>query len=212
VEQDWPLDIDDRAILATFLALQRTRTPTHRQIVDEIREIMIGAVNNAGSAGAATPVEIDHVDPKTVHIQSMLDIEQHAPYYFGRSWRLVQFSRKRLLTCDSPVSLLPHPDAPADAPLGIGTAWVILFPMSPTVGLMMLTPNSDDRRIDVTHGRTDTILDGSTYLARLFNETAIDNAREAIFHHPDDGYLVPAQLRSPRARQLETSLGPPDPH
>jgi hypothetical protein len=43
---------------------------------------------------------------------------------------LVRFNRKRLLTCDTPLILLPHPDAAADATVGIGTAWAILFPLS----------------------------------------------------------------------------------
>ncbi|CPR13156.1 hypothetical protein BN971_04463 [Mycobacterium bohemicum DSM 44277] len=210
VDRCWPLGIEQRAMLATFLALQRTRTPSHRQMVDEIKEIMADVLESTGRGDAVIPVGLDQVDSKTVHIQSMLDIEQHAPCYFGRRWWLVQFGRKRLLTSDSPVGLLPHPDAPADAALGVGTAWVILFPMSPTVGLMMVAPDREDEPIDIARGRADGILDGSTYLAKLFNETAIDNARESIFHHPDDGNLVPADLPSPRGRQLETSPGPPE--
>jgi hypothetical protein len=150
------------------------------------------------------------MDPKTVHIQSMLNIEEYAPYYFGRRWQLVYFSRKRLLTSDAPVGLLPSPDAPADAGLGIASAWIILFPMSPAVGLMMVAPDSDDQPDDVAHGRTDAILDGSAYLARIFNETTIDSARDILFHHPNDGNLVPKQLPPPRTMQLEWSPGPPE--
>lgn len=185
----WPLSANERAILSTFLALQRTRTPSHRQMVEEIREITTRALKSMGGDDVVLPVELDEMDPKTVHIQSMLDIEKHAPYYFGRRWQLVHFSRKRLLTSDTPVGLLPNPDAPPDAGLGIGSAWIIVFPMSPSVGLMMVAPESDDQPDDVAHGRTDATLDGSTYLARIFNETTIDSARDFLFHHPDDGNL-----------------------
>jgi hypothetical protein len=63
---------------------------------------------------------------------------------------------------------------------------------------------------DVAHGRTDAILDGSTYLAKIFNETTIDSARDFLFHHPDDAHLVPEQLPPPRPMQLEWSPGPPE--
>jgi hypothetical protein len=109
--RSWPLNANERAILATFLALQRKRTPSHRQMVEEIREVTTRALKSGGSDDALIPVKLDETDPKTVHIQSMLNIEEHAPYYFGRRWQLVRFSRKRLLTSDAPVGLLPSPDA-----------------------------------------------------------------------------------------------------
>ena len=199
VEQHWPLHSNNRTVIATFLALQRTRTPSHRAMVDEIGQIIAGI---ARERGIAPPAEIDHADTKTVRVQSMLNIESHAPHYLGKSWWLVQFRRKRLLTCDSPVGLLPHPDAPDDAGLGIGTAWMMLFPMSPTVGLLMVTPDEDDRPKNVTDGMTDIFVDGTAYFARLFNETMIDNARDSIIRHPDDGDLVPAELPEPRTTQL----------
>jgi hypothetical protein len=114
------------------------------------------------------------------------------------------------LTSDTPVGLLPNPDAPPDAGLGVGSAWIILFPMSPTVGLLMVAPECGDQPDDVAHGRTDAFLDGSTYLAKIFNETTIDSARDFLFHHPDDAHLVPEQLPPPRPMQLEWSPGPPE--
>lgn len=206
----WPLSPDERAILATFLALQKTRTPSHRRMIEEIREITTRALKSMGRDDIVLPAELDDMDAKTVHIQAMLNIEEHALYFFGRRWQLVRFSRKRLLTSDTPVGLLPYPDGPPDAGLGVGSAWIILYPMSPTVGLMMVAPDYGDRAEDVAHGRTDAILGGSTYLAKIFNETAIDNAREFLFHHPDDGNLVPEQLPLLRPPQLEWSPGPPE--
>lgn len=210
VDRSWPLSASERAILATFLALQRTRTPSHRQMIEEISEIATRALKSMGRDDVVLPAELDEMDPKTVHIQSMLDIEVHAPYFFGRRWQLVHFSRKRLLTSDTPVGLLPHPDASPDAGLGVGSAWIILFPMSPTVGIMMVAPEHSDQPNDVAHGRTDAILDGSTYLAKIFNETTIESARDFLFHHPDDAYLVPEQLPAPRQMQLKWSPWPPE--
>ncbi|MFN6552275.1 DUF4238 domain-containing protein [Mycolicibacterium septicum] len=209
VDRSWPLRAHERAILATFLALQRTRTPSHREMVGEIRDITIRALKTMGRDDVVLPVELREMDSKSVHVQSMLDIEQYGPYFFSRSWQLVRFSRKRLLTSDAPVGLVAHPDAPADAGLGVGSAWVILFPMSPTVGLMMIAPGGDDESTDFAHGRADAVLDGSAYLAKLFNQTAIDGAREFIFHHPDDGDLVPDRLPPPLTTQLKWSPGPP---
>jgi hypothetical protein len=173
-------------------------------MVEEIKETV---TRIAADAGIPSPIDLDDEDSKTVHIQTMLDIEQYAPHYFGRRWVLVRFGRKRLLTCDAPVGLLSDPDAPADAALGIGTAWLILFPLSPDLGLMMIAPDEDDEPFDVAHGRNDTVLEGSTYLAKIFNETTIDSAFESIFHHPGDANLLPVNLPSPEVARLKMGPG-----
>ena len=204
VDQDWPLDSNERAILATFFGLQRVRGPNERQLVDEIAKVIASEMESAADTDTSTAADTDQLTPKVAHIKSMLDIQQYAPYYFARTWRLVRFDRKRLLTCDAPVSLLPYPEAPADGPVGIGTAWLILFPMSRTVGIIM-SANMIDQPAAVASGQTDVTMQGSAYLADLFNEATISNARESIFHHPDDESLIPAELPARRDKELDTS-------
>lgn len=206
-DQVWPLDTNDRTILSTFFGLQHRRGPNQRRMLNEIAN----AVAREGSLDTQNTAKPDESELfKLAHIRSMLDIEKYGGYYFGRSWMLVRFNRKRLLTCDTPVILLPHPDAPADATVGIGTAWAILFPLSRITGLMMFQHLTGEPH-DVVSGHFDTIAEGSTYLAEQFNAATIRNARECIFHHPDDASLVPAELPEQRYDELSTSDPPREP-
>lgn len=203
VDGVWPLDSNERAILATFFGLQKVRGPSQRRLCDEISSQISHAFTLEAPADAAVVRHGDQLTAKDAHIGSMLDIQKYGPYYYGRTWRLVRFNRKRLLTCDAPVSLLRAPETAVDAPIGIGTAWVILFPMSRTVGLIM-SANMIDGPTAVASGETDVTMQGSTYLANLLNDATISNARESIFYHPDDECLIPAQLPAPRDRELDT--------
>jgi hypothetical protein len=68
-------------------------------------------------------------------IDTLADVMPY--YYIGRQWTLVRFRRKYLLTCDTPVSLLPHPSAHPNAGLGLATAAAIILPVSRDTGLIM---------------------------------------------------------------------------
>jgi hypothetical protein len=52
--------------------------------------------------------------------------------------------------------------------------------------------------------RTDATTDGSTYLASVFNNAAINNARQCIFHHLEDASLIPSELPEPRSVEVST--------
>jgi hypothetical protein len=199
VDGYWPLDDNERSILATFFGLQNVRGPNKRQAFGEIAAAIATALGHEELANS-TPANDRASEVKHVHIASMLDIEGYAPSYFGRSWVLVRFNRKHLLTCDTPVSLLPNPATP-HAAVGIGNAWAILFPMCRTVGMIMFQVLPGEQRTDVT-------ADGSTYLAGVFNDAAINNARQCVFHHPEDASLIPSEL--PELRSAEVSTDHPE--
>jgi Protein of unknown function (DUF4238) len=195
-DHHWPLDSNDRSILATFFGLQRVRGPHQRQLFTEIAEVVASALDHEGKAAAGS-AKTDQVNEiKHAHISSLVDVMAYASFYFGRSWAVIRFSRKRLLTGDAPVSLLPDPGTP-NAAVGIGNAWAILFPMSRTTGLMMFQILAGEKQIDTT-------AEGSTHLASVFNEATINNARERIFYHPDDASMIPSELPAPRAVELST--------
>jgi hypothetical protein len=202
-DHDWPLDDNDRSILATFFGLQRVRGPHQRQLFSEIAEAIASALDHEGDSDAGTGETDQANEIKHAHISSMVDVMAYAPFYFGRSWALIRFSRNRLLTGDAPVSLLPNPATP-NAAVGIGNAWAILFPMSHTTGLMMF-------QILASEKQTDTTAEGSTYLAGVFNDATINNARERIFYHPDDASMIPSELPAPRAIELSTDHPEPKP-
>jgi hypothetical protein len=77
------------------------------------------------------------------HINQMLELTPKlARYFLFRPWVLYRFSARSLLTCDTPVSLVPHlngPMADAVAPeegVGLMTAWGITFPLTRKIGLL----------------------------------------------------------------------------
>ncbi|MCV7401285.1 DUF4238 domain-containing protein [Mycobacterium fragae] len=195
-DHQWPLDNNDRSILATFFGLQRVRAPHQRQVFTEIAEVIASVLSPTGDTDAGTGKADQTNEIKHAHISSMVDVMAYAPFYFGRSWVLIRFSRKRLLTGDAPVSLLPNPAKP-EAAVGIGNAWAILFPMSRTTGLTMFQIMAGEKQIDTT-------ADGSTYLAGVFNDATINNTRERIFYHPDDVSMIPSELPVPRAVEIST--------
>jgi hypothetical protein len=155
-------------------------------LFSEIAEAIASALDHQGDAYAGTGETDQANEIKHAHISAMVDVMAYAPSYFGRSWALIRFSRKRLLTGDAPLSLLPNPATP-NAGVGIGNAWAILFPMSHTTA------------------------DGSTHLAGVFNGATINNARERIFYHPDDASMIPSELPAPRAVELSTHHPEPKP-
>jgi hypothetical protein len=59
------------------------------------------------------------------HIELMAELsEAMLPYVAGHPRTLVRFDRRSLVTCDTPVGLVPHGDSPAWSGVGFETAWV----------------------------------------------------------------------------------------
>jgi hypothetical protein len=82
--------------------------------------------------------------------------------------------------------------------------------VSRITGLMMFQHLTGEPHY-VVSGHFDATAEGSTHLAEQFNAATIRNARECIFHHPDDASLVPAELPEPRYDELSTSDPPREP-
>ena len=144
--------------------------------------------------------------PPAMHINQMLGlVPELLPLIHGRSWRLVTFRHKRLLTSDTPVVLSRDPDDPARG-VGLLNAGAIMMPLSRTTVLMMVRPfefNGDASFDEVSAGRTDIRLPGNARLANTLNWEAAFNARDWIYFHPDDGDLLPNPL--PAARDNEVA-------
>lgn len=228
-ESYWPLTPEDRSLIAEYLALQYLRGDDHRDSQSEMATGLIRLQTAAGGRDAlreqiqaegdddGTVVGVEEiwdalVSPDGVkvemtaagHITQLGNLfSKILPYFAMRPWNLVVFSKKRLLTSDTPISLVPHPSAPPFMGVGLGNAYCILFPISRRVGLMLADPqevlNTGRSAEMVLAGKSDFRKGGTTALAKLFNTNAIANSRMNIFHHPDDGDLVPAQL--PQARR-----------
>lgn len=143
------------------------------------------------------------------HIRQMLELTPELVKYFvSRPWQIYHFSRRSLLTCDAPVSLIPNPQLDGDEGTGLLNAWAIVVPLSRRTGLLLGNPEAFFGKIsgaEVATGRFDHRGEPSTAVAQMFNDATIENARQWVYHHPDDKAVVPEKLPEPRTVEIQTS-------
>ncbi|WP_077487837.1 DUF4238 domain-containing protein [Sinomonas mesophila] len=147
------------------------------------------------------------------HILHILElVPRLVPYFIGRPWILIRFNRRKLLTCDTPVALVR--DLKLDGVftgVGVATAWGISLPLARDVGLLLGNPQPlfeeaagqtalTELWDQIVAGGHDREMAGTTKMARLLNSHTIANARNWVFHHPDDAGLVPGEFPGPRDR------------
>lgn len=247
-ERVWPLPPDDRELLAAFLTLQFLRGPEQRRHMEETMAITTRMeIGYGGKANVAKWAKRKHgitvseeqaariwneaTRPEgppiqlapTGHINQILELTPKlARYFLFRPWVLYRFSARSLLTCDTPISLIPHQQSTMadedgldegvlEQGVGLMTAWGITFPLTRKIGLLLASPKEFIGHVtgdEVATGRFDLAHAPSTAAANLFNDATIRNARQWIFHHPDDTHLVPEDLPEPRNREMEVIGGP----
>jgi hypothetical protein len=202
----WPLDVADRAVFGTFLALQLLRGPDQRRQVKEIASAVAQFIGGIAGVDAPTPEEMSEewsADSLSTarHInQIQYLLPEVVRALCDRPWVLVRFVKRSLITPDTPLSPLPRPDSANEARIGLATAWGMTFPLDRRTGLVLAPPSSVRSSLsvdDVRHGRSDFYREGSTRNEQLFNLSTSINARRWIFHHPDDDRFVPPKLPHP---------------
>lgn len=235
-EDYWPLNPEDRAIVANFLAIQFLRGNDRRTEQTEMKT-SLGRLQTAANGPDAlrdqlkeltskegVTLDFDEVWNQRVgpdakveataadHMKQLVkELPEAIGYFAGRPWVLVPFTRKHLLTCDTPISLAPHPNHPPFMGVGLANAYRIVFPISRQFGLLMTVKDEDHAVSPTLHestakiwaGDADATVPGTAALANNFNTLAIANARTNIFHHPDDGHLVPDPLPQPRTQEMQ---------
>jgi len=146
------------------------------------------------------------------HIQQMAELsEALIPYLAGRPWTLVRFDKRSLITCDTPVGLVPHPDDEPWAGVGFMTAWGVTYPLTRKLGLLLSDPLVIADAIpveDVRAGKLDYAQAGTTALGKFFNGNTVASASEWLYHHPEDERFVPNDLPEPNLVTLRMSGGP----
>lgn len=232
-DKKWPLHPADREHLATFLALQNLRGQSTRNHISQFATIYARLdVAAGGRAGLAARyqqasgedlaeeeleelwshiVEPDSLDLQAgpaLHLRRVLDLlPQIVKYFLFRPWMLVRFERRTLITCDTPISLMPHPDDEPFMGVGLQTAWGMIYPMSRSTGLILADPmvlaEGGIPPDFVASGRADQTLPPSSRLASTFNRLTISNAREWVFYHPDDVALIPDDLPDPLTDEID---------
>jgi hypothetical protein len=234
----WPLSPEDRMSLGYFVSLQAARVPAQRRALDKLAaQMMRLQIGASGKSGLRRQIETqggevsdDVVEsawslatrpegppinrPNVQHVAHMLELSQSMmKYIVGRPWCLVSFSRRSLITSDSPVSLISDPRDEPWHGVGYQTAWGITFPLTRKLGLLMQSPERlIDARIAVERvhaGAFDTKRTEVTVLEKLFNEHTAMSASQWLFHHPDDEKFVPTALPMPLRSTIDMSGAAP---
>ena len=233
----WPLTADDRDVLATFAAVQYVRGPNLRRQMEQSAALMTRlevAVTGRDAfpalakkrlgrdvseeeaqrlwdqavAPGGPPIRFSarqHID------QIMKTVPEIHPYFAGRPWTLLRFQRKRLVVCDTPVALIPSPDAEPHEGSGLLNAWGISVPVTRSIGLLMTDPRQlIENKVPVERvhlAQFDAEMAPTAAHAKLMNDATVRNARRWIFHHPNDRELVGDDLPDPLEAEFETSGG-----
>lgn len=233
----WPLSPEHRLTLAGFIALQAVRGPDQRRnmahVAAQVARLEIGyggrekvkdwVQRKRGATISDEQAEVvweQATQPDgppirmapIAHIQQMVKAaDALLPYIAGRPWSLVRFDKRSLITCDTPVGLVPHPEDEPWEGVGFMTAWGITFPLTRKFGILMSDPMVFAGKVPVetVHaGRMDHAQLGTTALERFFNGNTVANAGEWLYHHPHDGGFVPATLPDPNPVTMRMQGGP----
>ena len=234
----WPLQEADRWTLANFVALQAVRGPEQRRnmehVAAQVTRMEIGYGGRSGvrdwvarnrgisisdeqaesiwdqaTRPGGPPISISPL----VHIEQMAELsEAMLPFIVGRPWTLIRFERRSLVTSDTPVGLVPHGDSEPWSGVGFGTAWGVTFPLTRKLGLLMSDPiflAENDVPVEEVHaGNFDHAQAGTARMEKFFNQITIGSASLWLYHHPDDGSFLPADLPEPNPVTMRMSGGP----
>lgn len=216
---------DERAALSEWIALQYLRSPAIRnqgnEMESQFAKMVIGVVGTAGlrnfieeregapisdarlqaewddliKPGGPTirPRAEKHIADITSLLPTMTELIYKSP------WMIPAFSRKTLVTSDHPVFLVRDPTTPAWQGVGITNAYAYGLALSRSRGMLVLTGEAEDN--------PDGVIPGTAARARTINMQTIQNAREAIFHHPDDKPVAWFEGGLPEPRASEISSG-----
>ncbi|MEV8017762.1 DUF4238 domain-containing protein [Streptomyces sp. NPDC086554] len=223
IDGTWPLPIEERAVLAEWIAAQHARIPAarkaHNEIADHINKVLIAVggkpeIRRRLDESSTGPVSNEKVEAlwreltdfdgyyaeKSVndHILSMAQSMKTAyEVFMARAWGLIQFEHRPLLIPDHPVTLVRGEDVPSFLGVGVGNAAAVLIPIDRRTVIMMAPPGPDD-----------FFVRPHTKLAKELNQRFAYNARRELYHHPDDNPLQGIELPPPRDREMMFSQPP----
>lgn len=176
-----PVHSENRAVLATYLALQVTRTPEQRErvlfparlaeylgerqltreaVTEYLREVHLGFAPSQPEIGAAFDLakvalrDREVLTPEFAMSEMLGSVAELAPILQGRSWAVENDRKRRFITSDAPL-VIWRPPTTRDEYEGVGVvnAEELRFPLDPEKQLVLTRkPRTPSRR--VTPGRT----------------------------------------------------------
>lgn len=141
----------------------------------------------------------EHVDPnnitnpqvKNMHFDSYRNVLSKAKERFQNyELHIIEFSRKKLITCDSPTVLF---NDSGQTP-SLYNAEQMYLPISPFLALLYIRRGSDSAH---------KVWAPSTVLQELLNNSIIRNARLGLISHPDDEFLISSCEIKPTVNELD---------
>lgn len=213
VDGSWPLDPDHRALFAHYITLQFLRLPSHRTqmqnvLAADLRVLAyedpkeFARIMDLPGAPRGVDFSVGDLPPlvsSAVHIEQIATlVPKLAGHVLGRPWELVRFDAPSLLTSDEPLTPLSNPREVQSVGLGLENSWALIFPLTRELALVMFRdpsgPLGDLVAADIALGRFDFARVGDNESSRLFNQNSVMHAYRFVYHHPDDGHLVPADV------------------
>ncbi len=189
LEDQWPLDGNQKATVAMFVAAQLVRGPRwfewHKRFaVDNLGRFREEGRFKPRPGTQATEEEIhraalEHVQGSTERLMTMLRLTSRIASAFGSMhWSLIRFSSPALATSDHPVVVWPPADRGRSAEpaspgeIGIGNLFEVRLPTSPSTAVLMTWRDVPD---------DSSPLRGRTHHAENLNAFTIAEAEKAWF-------------------------------
>lgn len=212
----WPMNPTERENLATWMALQFMRGPDHRRMCSQtagfLMQMQVGMggiayLRHAMQQGLGR--DVANSEAQTVwddihkpggpemyltgndFISSIrFSLPKVIDTLTARSWHRVRFERRTLAINDSPVALIPDPDAPEFRNTGLHYAAAITIALDRRTLLWLGNPGDPDFDMPPT-----------TQMANLHNQSVVLGADRFVYTHPADpdptlGLPVPRAART----------------
>jgi hypothetical protein len=191
----FPPPADDRAHLAVFIALQLVLGHGHRDavartagllnqvIVTSLEEALESDATEAGE-GEGEPDEAEHGAPMT---STLTRVPAMARLVAARTWQLVRFPGRQLLTGDTPVVLWRRPGTSKPYQHGLAAADEARFPLDPAHALVVARTAPAGEVIRSLEARH----------ARALNRTVAESAHTWMYYHPESDPLEAVELARP---------------
>jgi Protein of unknown function (DUF4238) len=223
----WPLEPEDRGTVAYFIALQAVRGPEQRRNMEHlaaqvarleigyggrakvadwvqrnrgisVSEEQAGVIWQEATRPGGPPIRVQPI----AHIEQIVELsEALLPYIVGRPWTLVRFDKRSLVTCDTPVGLVPHGDHEPWSGVGFMTAWGVTYPLTRKLGLLMtdgmMLADAGVTVDRVQAGSFDHTESGTARMEKFFNQFTVGSASLWLYHHPEDERFLPDTLPQP---------------
>jgi uncharacterized protein DUF4238 len=201
----WPLDKDDKVVLATLFAFQHLRTPRWKDEY-EARTDRFLAQYDTTQPTSLSPAELEefnaHLRSDTRRLVMMLSTATTASAIFASMhWTLVEFERPLVATSDHPLVLWHgaesrSPAATEITQIGIFDCVEIRLPLSPTHAVVMTWLDYPEDE----HARARGTRDHASNL----NAFTVASAERQWFHRPG----APTPQASGNLRPLSLQLVP----